>query len=157
MKNKTVAVWLTFLAGPLGLHRRYLLGRYDTLARLLPVPTLLGLYGIYRARTIGVEDLWIWVLLPPMGFVIAACALNAIVYGLMDAEKWNRRFNPDQPAEAAAGQTRWPTIFGVVAALFVGTSVLMASLAFSFQRYFEYQADAAEELSQPAVVKKSAD
>ena len=32
----------------------------------------------------------------------------------------------------------------------VGTAVLMASLAYSFQRYFEYQVDEARKISQPA-------
>ena len=139
MKNKTVAVWLTFLGGPLGLHRLYLLGRYDALARLLPIPTLLGLYGLYRARSIGLDDLWSWLLIPLLGFTIAACALNALVYGLMDEEKWNRRFNPAQPADAAPGQTNWFTVAGLVVTLLLGTTALMASLAFSIQRYFEYQ------------------
>ena len=56
MKNKTLAVWLTLVLGPLGLHRRYLLGRFDALALALPVPTLLGLYGVLRARSLGVDD-----------------------------------------------------------------------------------------------------
>ena len=154
MKNKTLALWLTFLGGPLGLHRFYLFGRKDTLGRLLPLPTLLGLYGVYRARTIGVDDLWCWLLTPWLGLTVAACALNAIVYGLMDAEKWNGRFNPDQPASAAAGQSGWLTIAGLASALFVGTAVLMASLAFSFQRYFEYQAEEVQQLSEPGPVKK---
>ena len=36
----------------------------------------------------------------------------------------------------------------VVVALLVGTTVLMASIAFSFQRYFEYQIEEARKLSQ---------
>ena len=31
MKNKTLAAWLTFLGGPLGLHRFYLHGPTDLL------------------------------------------------------------------------------------------------------------------------------
>ncbi len=139
MKNKTVALWLTLLGGPLGLHRRYLLGRYDTVAWLLPLPTLLGLYGVVRARSLGLEDLWSWLLIPLLGFTMAGCALNALVYGLMDAEKWNARFNPGQPGDAAPGQTHWLTVAGLVAALMLGATVLLASIAFSFQRYFEYQ------------------
>lgn len=157
MKNKTLAVWLTFLLGALGLHRWYLLGRYDTLARLLPIPTLLGAYGVWRARSLGVDDLWSWLLIPMLGFTLAGCALNAIVYGLMAPEKWNQRFNPQAPADAPEGRTHWVTVVGVGAALAVGTTVLMASIAFSFQRYFEYQMEDAQSLSQPAAVRKSAD
>jgi TM2 domain-containing membrane protein YozV len=42
MKNKTVAAWLAFLGGPLGLHRFYLHGLGDMLGWLLPIPTALG-------------------------------------------------------------------------------------------------------------------
>jgi hypothetical protein len=35
-----------------------------------------------------------------------------------------------------------------VAALLIGAAVLMASLAFSFQRYFEHQIEAARQISQ---------
>ncbi len=58
LKNKTVAAWLTFLAGPLGLHRFYLRGLGDTLGWLLPVPTALGLYGIERMLDNVVDDPW---------------------------------------------------------------------------------------------------
>ena len=145
MKNKTLASWLTFLGGPLGLHRFYIYGLSDRIGRLLPIPTLLGLYGVYRARSIGLDDLWSWVLIPILGLTISACALNAIVYGLMDSEKWNARFNGHDIG--SAGQTNWLTIAAVVASLLVGTTVLTASLAFSAQRYFEYQ----EEKSQTAI------
>ena len=50
MKNKTVAAWLAFLGGPLGLHRFYLHGLGDLPGWLLPIPTALGLYGIERVQ-----------------------------------------------------------------------------------------------------------
>ena len=50
MKNKTVAAWLAFLGGPLGLHRFYLHGLGDMLGWLLPIPTALGLYGVQRVQ-----------------------------------------------------------------------------------------------------------
>ena len=70
---------------------------------------------------------------------MAGCALNAIVYGLTSAEKWNGKFNPQSEALNPAGRTHWGTVIGVAVALLLGTTVLMASLVFSFQRYFEYQ------------------
>ena len=139
MKNKTAAAWLAFAAGPFGLHRFYLQGRYDLTGWLLPVPTALGLYGALRVQLGGQDDLWSWLLLPLLGFTVAGCALTAIRYGLMTAEQWNTRFNPTQPADAAAGQTNWLTIGAVVCALLVGATVLMSSIVFSGQRYFEYQ------------------
>ena len=42
---------------------------------------------------------------------------------------------------AALHQTGWLTIIGLVAALSLGAGVLMATIAFSAQRYFEYQAE----------------
>lgn len=148
MKNKTLATWLTFWGGPLGLHRFYLKGLGDTLGWLLPVPTALGIYGFERVQALGLDDQLSWLLIPLLGFTIAGCALNAIVYGLMPAEKWNAKFNPQAAAETAAGQTHWSTIIGVAIALLMGTAILMSSLAFSFQRYFEYQIEEARLISQ---------
>ncbi len=148
MKNKTLATWLAFLGGPLGLHRFYLHGLGDLVGWLLPIPTALGLYGLQRAGAFGLDDQASWLLIPLLGFTIAGCALNAIVYGLMAPEKWNARFNPGAAPEAPAGQTRWLTVFGLAAALMIGTGVLMASIAFSFQRYFEYQIEEGRKISQ---------
>lgn len=148
MKNKTFTAWLTFVGGPLGLHRFYLRGLGDVLGWLLPVPTALGLYGIQRIRTFGQDDMLSWMLVPCLGFTIAACALNAIVYALMTPEKWNARFNPDAAPDAAAGHTNWLTIGAIVASLMIGAAVLMASIVFSFQRYFEYQIEEARKISQ---------
>lgn len=161
MKNKTIAAWLALLTGPLGLHRFYLYGFSDRLGWLLPIPTLIGMYGVQRARHFGVDDQWSGLLIPFLGFTIAGCALNAILYGLKDAEGWNLRFNPTLPADASSGSTQWLTVGALVASLLIGTTALMATLAFSFQRYFEYQIEAAQRLSQPISpppgVKKSAD
>ena len=148
MKNKTLAAWLAFLGGPLGLHRFYLHGMGDMLGWLLPIPTALGIYGIQRVQQRGQDDHYSWVLIPLLGFTIAGCALRAILYGLMTPERWNARYNPSAPVEAPAGQTQWITIGAIVLALLMGTTVLMASLAFSFQRYFEYQIEEARKISQ---------
>ncbi len=148
MKNKTLATWLTFWGGPLGLHRFYLYGFGDMLGWLLPIPTALGFYGLERVQQLGQDDQISWVLIPLLGFTIASCALNAIVYGLMPIEKWNSQFNRQADALTPAGRTQWGTIIGIAIALLLGTTVLMASLVFSFQRYFEYQIEAARLISQ---------
>ena len=155
MKNKTVALWLTLVAGPLGLHRVYLRGKFDAIAAALAIASLIGLYGVYRAQSLGVDDQLSWVLIPFLGFTVAGCALNAIVYGLMGTESWNVRFNPSEPVESLQGETGKMTVAGLATALFFGTTVLMASLAFSFQRYFEYQVASAGAIEAP--LKKSAD
>ena len=148
MKNKTLATWLTFFGGPLGLHRFYLRGFGDLWGWLLPLPTALGLYGIERVMQFGQDDQMSWWLIPLLGFNIAANGLNAIVYGLMSREKWNARYNPHAPAEHPAGGTSWLTIGGVALALLLGTAILMSSIVFSFQRYFEYQIEEGLKISQ---------
>ena len=148
MKNKTIAAWLALVGGPLGMHRFYLHGLGDTLGWLLPVPTALGLYGIERVQQHGLDDLWSWLLIPLLGFTIAGCALTAIVYGLASRERWNARHNRGADAEDIAGSTSWLTIGAVVLALLLGTGVLMASIAFSVQRYFEYQVEEGLKISQ---------
>jgi hypothetical protein len=148
MKNKTLATWLTFWGGPLGLHRFYLKGFGDLLGWLLPIPTALGFYGLDRVQQLGQDDTLSWVLIPLLGFTIAGCAMNAIIYGLTSIEKWNAKFNPQADNLSPAGRTQWITIIGIVIALLVGTTVLMSSLVFSFQRYFEYQIEAARLISQ---------
>ena len=146
MKNKTLTAWLTFLGGPLGLHRFYLRGMGDVLGWLLPIPTMLGIYGILRVQRFGVDDMGSWLLIPLLGFTFAGCALTAIVYGLMSPEKWKAYMG--YPADAPVGQTHWGTVIAVVLSLLVGASVLMSSIVFSFQRYFEYQIVLARALSQ---------
>ena len=148
MKNKTLATWLAFLGGPLGLHRFYLFDFGDMLGWLLPVPTALGVYGLQRVQQWGQDDQLSWLLIPLLGFTIAGCALCAIVYGLMAPEKWNARFNQTAAADAAPGRTNWFTVFAVALSLLVGTAVLMASIAFSLQRYYEYQIEEARKISQ---------
>lgn len=148
MKNKTFAAWLTLLGGPLGLHRFYLRGLGDLYGWLLPIPTALGVYGIERVQRYGLDDGWSWVLIPLFGFTFAGCALTAIIFGLMTPEKWNARFNPVAAPDAAPGRTNWFTIAAVVVALLVGTGMLMASIVFSFQRYFEYQVEEGRKISQ---------
>ncbi len=147
-KHKTLAAWLAFVGGPLGLHRFYLHGLGDMLGWLLPIPTALGFYGVQRVQQFGQDDLWSWLLIPLLGFTIAACCLTAIIYGLMTPEKWNARFNPTLSEEAAAGRTNWLTIGAIVFALLVGATCLMSSIVFSFQRYFEYQIEESRKLSQ---------
>lgn len=147
-KNKTLAAWLTFFGGPMGLHRFYLFGLGDLIGWLIWLPTAVGIYGIQRIKHYGLDDPWSWVLVPILGFTIAACALNAIVYALTSPEKWNARFNPNLPGDASAGRSNWLTIFAIIVSLLIGTICLMSSIVYSFQKYFEYQVEEARRISQ---------
>ena len=146
-KNKTMAAWLAFIGGQLGLHRFYLFGLTDLWAWAHPMVAALGWYGVERVRLHGQDDQLAWLLIPLLGFTLAGTALTAIYYGLMAPEKWNALHNPAAP-EAAVGRTNWLTMGAIVLALLFGTIALMSSIAFSFQRYFEYQVEEARKISQ---------
>lgn len=156
MKNKTLAVWLTLVTGPVGLHRIYLFRRFDGISCLQLLMTVLGAYGVLRAREWGVDDHLSWLLAPCLGLSVAASALTAITYGLMDTERWNLRFNPSHPNDSAAGASGWLTVAGLVIALLMGATVLLSSISVGFQRYFEYQAEQVPVAALDARFKKSA-
>ncbi len=134
-KSKTVTTWLALLLGSLGAHRFYLYGRRDARAWLHPVPTLLGLAGAVRMQNLGQDDHAAWLLIPVLGLMLSIGMLAAIVYGLTPDERWAERHNPGQPVRP----TGWGPVLGVVTALLVGGTVLMGTLAFGGQMFFEYQ------------------
>ena len=147
-KSKTLAAWLALVGGTLGWHRLYLYGWQDTWAWAHAIPTALGLWGVDRVLTYGQDDKLSWLLLPLLGISIAVACLTAIVYALRTPEQWNAWHNPNGPADAAAGRTHWLTIGALVFALMWGAIGLMGSLAFGFQRYFEYQIEEGLKISQ---------
>jgi hypothetical protein len=152
IRSKTVATWLAVFGGGLGLHRFYLRGWGDWAGWLHPLPALVGLAGVIRMRNLGQDDVASWALIPLLGFTLSAGFLAAIVIGLTPDAKWarlhgRRQGQPEVEPEAlgADERTRWAPILGVIAALIVGGVVLMGTIAFSGQKYFEYQV-----LQQPA-------
>ncbi len=134
-KSKTLATWIALLGGSFGLHRFYLHGLRDAWGWLHPLPALLGLYGVQRVQRFGQDDHLSWVLIPLLGLALAASMLMAIVYALMPDEKWNARYNP----VGRASHSGWAAVIGAALALLIGAGVLMATVAFSGQRFFEYQ------------------
>jgi len=134
-KSKTWATWLALTLGSLGAHRFYLHGRRDGWAWLHPLPTLLGAAGALRMVNLGQDDHAAWLLIPLLGLMLSLGMLAAIIYGLTPDEKWAARFNPGQPVRP----TGWGPVIGVVLALLLGGVVLMGTLAFGGQMYFEYQ------------------
>jgi hypothetical protein len=133
--TKTVATWLALIGGALGLHRFYLHGRRDVLGWLHLVPTLIGLAGVQRMRAFGQDDVVSWMLIPLLGLMLSVAMLHAIVYGLTSDEKWAARWHPGAPPAS----TGWGPIFGVITALLIGGTVLMGTIAFAGQKFFEYQ------------------
>jgi hypothetical protein len=135
-KSKTLATWIAVLGGSLGLHRFYLHGFRDRWGWLYPLPTLIGLVGVRRMQEFGQDDRLAWLLIPILGLMLAGTMLAAIVYGLTPDERWNARHNPQGPEHVSG----WGVVIGVIVALLLGAGVLMATVAFSGQRWFEYQA-----------------
>ncbi len=139
-KSKTLATWLALLLGSLGAHRFYLHGRRDRWAWLHPLPTLLGAAGALRMHNLGQDDHAAWLLIPLLGLMLAIGMLAAIIYGLTPDERWSARF----AADGAVQHTGWGPVIGVVVALLLGGTVLMGTLAFGGQMFFEYQAQRPE-------------
>ena len=142
-KSKTLATWIALIGGAFGLHRFYLHGLRDVWGWMFPMPALLGLYGVTRARQIGLDDHWSWVLIPLLGVALAVATLMAIVYGLTPDEKWNARYNP----VGRASRSGWAAVIGAALALLIGGGVLMATIAFSAQRFFEHQIEEAHKIT----------
>jgi len=138
-RSKSLATWLAVIGGTLGLHRFYLYGWRDLPGWLYPLPTLLGLAGVQRMRAFGQDDRVAWVLIPVLGLTISIAMLTAIVYGLTPDDKWAARHNPGRPPQP----TGWMPVLGVIVALLLGASVLMGTVAFGMQHFFEWQLEAA--------------
>jgi len=141
-KSKAMATWIALLGGAFGLHRFYLHGPRDVWGWLHPLPTLLGLYGVQRVQQFGQDDRWSWALIPLLGLALAASMLMAIVYALTPDETWNVRYNP----VGRASRSGWAVVIGAALALLIGAGVLMATIAFGGQRFFEYQIDEGRKL-----------
>lgn len=134
-RSKTLATWLAVLLGTLGLHRMYVHGLGDRWAWVHPVPTALGLIGAHRMLTLGQDDRLATFLVPLLGLMISVALLTAIVWGLTPDERWNARHNGGHSG-AASG---WLAVIAVILSLLVGGTVLMGTIAFSGQRFFEWQ------------------
>ncbi len=134
-RSKSLATWIAVLGGTFGLHRFYLHGWRDWKGWLYPLPTVLGLAGVQRMNAFGQDDRAAWVLIPLLGLAISAAMLTAIVYGLTPDEQWAARHNPGQ----AVRSTGWLPVLGAITALLLGASVLMGTVAFGMQHFFEWQ------------------
>ena len=123
-------------------------GRRDSVGWALLLMSLLGIYGFERAQSFGLDDPLSWWLVPLLGLSIAISALHTLYWGLMPTERWNSLYNPNASSDALSGKTHWLTVMALVLSLMVGTTALLSSLAYGFQRYFESQIEASQQLSQ---------
>lgn len=137
-RSKTLATWLALVGGTLGLHRFYLKGLGDWVGWLHPLPTALGVIGVTRMRDLGQDDRLAWALIPVLGLMITVAMLSTIVYGLTPDERWDERHNPGRPPQ----RTGWGPVIAVIAAVLLGGGVLMGTIAFGGQKFFEWQLEA---------------
>jgi hypothetical protein len=61
--------------------------------------------------------------------------LVAIVYALTPDARWDARHNHGQPGHG----TGWAPILAAIAALMIGGIVLMGTIAYGVQKFFEWQ------------------
>ena len=134
-RSKTTAAWLALLLGSLGVHRLYINGLRDGLAWIYPLPTLIGAVGVLRFRSLGQDDHLSWLLIPLIGLMLSVGALTSIVHALTPDEKWDARFNDGQ----AGSPSGWGAVLAAVTALLLGGTALMGTIAFSGEKFFEWQ------------------
>ena len=144
-RSKTLTAWLALLLGSLGAHRFYLYGLRDARAWLYWIPTVLGLAGLTRMRNLGLDDTAASFLLPLLGLSVSMAMLAAIVTALMPDASWNLKHN----AQAEPRSSGWGAVMAAVVGLFVGATILMSTLAFSGQRFFEWQTQAPASAGSP--------
>jgi hypothetical protein len=134
-RSKTLATWLALVLGTLGVHRFYMHGLGDKYGWMYPLPTLAGLVGVQHLRSFGQDDPLAWLLIPVLGLAISAAMFTAILYGLTPDETWDARHNPGQPGR----RTTWGPVVAAVLALAIGATVLMGTVAYGGQKFFEWQ------------------
>ncbi len=134
-RSKPMAAWLALLGGALGLHRLYLRGLRDPWAWAHLLPTATGYVGLQRLQQLGQDDRLAWMLIPLLGTMLSLGAFFAILYGLTPDEKWDARHNPGQPSRV----TTWSPVLAAVAALLLGGGVLMGTITYSVQMFFQWQ------------------
>ncbi len=135
-RSQTLTTWLALVAGGLGLHRFYMHGFKDWMGWAHVPPTVLGTYGIWRMRELGMDDRLAWLLAPALGVSLSIAMLSAIVVGLTAAEQWQG--GASHPRHLFLFESPWMRVLGVVVAVMIGATVLITTIAFSAQRFFEW-------------------
>lgn len=132
--SKTVAAWLGVAAGAWGAARFYLHGAGDPWGWLHAAAGLLGGYGAWRMRTLGIDDTVGSMLVPLLGASLASALLVAIVTALMPDARWRERHG----ADGSAARTGPLAVLAAVLALAGGSMATVATVAFVAQRAFEW-------------------
>lgn len=145
-KSKTLATWLALLGGGLGLHSFYLRGMASWVGWLHPLPTALGWLGVQRILANGQDDPLAPLLIPLGGLSLSVAMATGIFFGLMADDKWDAREH--QIGHPQARSSGWGAVIGVVLCLLIGATVLMSTITYGFQRYFEVQVEEARKISQ---------
>ncbi len=135
LRSKAIAAWLAVLAGPLGVHRLYVHGRRDAIAWCQAAASVAGVVGVQRMRHCGQDDAAAQWLVPLLGVVISLSMATAIVWALTPDERWNERHNAGRRPPPSG----WSAVLAAVVALMVGGAVLMGTIAYSVQKFFEWQ------------------
>ncbi|QNA88332.1 TM2 domain-containing protein [Massilia sp. Dwa41.01b] len=123
-KNKTFATALALLLGTVGAHRFYLHGGVDRLG-LLHVSSI-PISGLIFSNVDGAHPFY--ALLPLLVSCIAGC-IAALAIGLTPDDKWDARFNA---AGGSHSRSNWILALLLVATLMVGATVLIATIARTF-------------------------
>jgi hypothetical protein len=132
-RSKAVAAWLAVLLGAFGAHRFYLHGWRDRFGWLFPLPALAGLVGAVRMSNLGQDDLAAAWLAPLLGLVLTVAMASALLIALAPEEKWCRRYGLEHAA------SNWGTTLAAIAALLIGGTALMGTIAYGGQKFFEWQ------------------
>lgn len=126
-RHKAFAALLAAVAGALGAHRIYLgqkLWWLPLAVSLTMLPLLVGVRNWYQSPAF-------FVLMIP----VIAGFIEALVIALTPDARFDARFNAHVERRNRSG---WDAVLVAVAALMVGATILMTTIALLFQTYFEH-------------------
>jgi hypothetical protein len=125
-KHKLIAAALAFIVGGIGMHRVYLSLRYWW---VYSAWLILGMCVFAAIGSRG--NAWILVIaLAPVWAGFCECLGICVT----PDEKWDAQFNLDSKFESNNG---WNCVFMAIAALLVGTTVLVTTIILATQAYYE--------------------
>ncbi|MCO5099935.1 MAG: TM2 domain-containing protein [Burkholderiaceae bacterium] len=124
-RSRLVAGLLALFAGFSGAHRAYLGARWWPIYPLIAMPAIgfaLRAEPWYRHPGFFVAAL-----------VVVAAMLEAIGFSLVSDERWDARYNAGVARRSRGG---WSNVFVAIAALLLGTVLLLSVLAIALETWF---------------------